>query len=120
MHGKPAFTAEGFKSGKDRLAPTTYRRDIRMGMSTYVMGFKPPEETRQRMTRIYDACTEGGIAIPDEVQRFFGYEDPDPSGVEVDLGEAVQEYRAEMREGYEIRVADIPDDVAIIRFFNSY
>ena len=93
-----------------------------MSMSTSVYGFAPPDATWIKMKKIWDACEEAGIAIPDDVGKFFGYETPDPAGVEVDLkkcGCAV-EYSDEYRMGYQIDVDKIPSHVKTIRVVNSW
>ena len=89
-----------------------------MSMSTYVTGFAPPDETWQKMKAIWDACETAQIPVPDEVEEFFGGEDPDPAGVEVKL--PVREWHGEGEAGYELDVASIPPQVQVIRFYNSW
>lgn len=90
-----------------------------MGMSTYVEGFMEPDEQFKKMYAAYKACEDAGIDPPDEVSEFFNYETPDPTGMKVeDL--PTHEYSDEYREGVEIRVADIPKKVTVIRFVNSW
>ena len=95
-----------------------------MGMSTHVQGFRPPDETWQKMRAIYDACDAAGIDLPWEVEDFFGGEAPDEAGVEVDLirgsSPAVREWSDEYRKGYEVDVRLLPDRVHIVRFYNSW
>jgi len=89
-----------------------------MGMSTHVTGFVPPDETWLKMKAIWDACTEAGIAIPDEVDAFFDGEAPDPTGQTVNVPS--REWHDDSREGIEITLADVPPQVKIIRFYNSW
>lgn len=93
-----------------------------MSMSTSVVGFKPPDEKWKEMKAIWDACDKAEIAIPDEVDEFFGGYDPDDRGVEVDLEDSpcCSVYAPEMKDGFEIDVTKLPKDVTIIRFWNSY
>ncbi len=93
-----------------------------MGMSTHVVGFRPPDEKWHSMKKIWDSCTEAGIDIPEEVGKFFDWETPDEAGVEIDLEKtsACRKYNEDMRDGFEIVVAELPPDVKIIRFVNSY
>lgn len=89
-----------------------------MGMSSNIKGIKEPDAHWKKMKAIWDSCEAAGVKIPDEVQEFFGYEPPDYLGVVVDIPHS--QYLAEMHEGFEVRVKDIPKDVTVIRFWNSY
>jgi hypothetical protein len=89
-----------------------------MSMSTHVTGFAPPDEQWAKMKAIWDACGAAGIAVPDEVERFFGGEEPDEAGVEVDL--PLREWSDDAGAGYELDIASIPPQVKTIRFYNSW
>lgn len=90
-----------------------------MGMSTHVHGYITPDEKFQTMKRIYEDCECAGIDIPDKVSEFFNYGEPDDNGVECDIKQT-EWTDGDMCSGIEIRVADIPPDVYIIRFYNSW
>jgi len=89
-----------------------------MSMSTYVTGFVPPDEAWQKMKVVWDACQAAHVPVPDAVEKFFEGGAPDPAGQEVEL--PVQEWSGDGSDGYQISVADIPANVKIIRFYNSY
>lgn len=89
-----------------------------MGMSTYVIGFKEPDETWNKYKKVWDACNEAGVDIPDDVLEYFNHEAPDESGVEVEL--ETQEYTDYAKEGFEIDVSKLPKHVSRIRFYNSW
>ena len=89
-----------------------------MSMSTHVIGFKPPDEKWQQMKKVYDSCEAAGVDIPDDVDKFFNYETPDNNGVEVEL--KLHEWSYDCQDGYEVHVSEIPKDVKVIRFYNSY
>jgi len=92
-----------------------------MGMSTSVVGFRPPDEKWQKMKAIWDACTAADTEPPEAVYDFFEGETPDAAGVQVDLkGKAAKEWSNEWAQGYEINIKDLPKDVTIIRFYNSW
>lgn len=95
-----------------------------MGMNTYVEGIKPADEKFKKMLDIYNACDVAGVQIPEEVNRFFNGETPDEAGVKEYLSVSktpyLSEYFADMQEGIEVRVDEIPDDIKIIRFINSW
>jgi len=93
-----------------------------MGMSTNVYGIKPPDDKWKKMKTIWDACETMGVKIPNEVDKFFGGEEPDDSGVLIclqGLG-CCSDFRREMMEGFEIDVTKLPKNVKVIRFENSY
>ena len=96
-----------------------------MSMSTHVVGFKPPDYKWKAMKEAYEACKKAGIAVPEEVQKFFNYTAPDPAGVTIPEGElqkcgAIREWSEDMKDGYEIFVAKLPADVQVVRVYNSY
>jgi len=89
-----------------------------MGMSTHIIGFAPPDDKWLQMKSIWDSCSEAGIEPPEKVSKFFGWEAPDPAGVEIKL-DAI-EWRDDMREGYEINIEAIPKQCKIVRFYNAW
>jgi len=91
-----------------------------MGMSTHIVGFRPPDEKWKAMKAIWDACRKADVSVPREVDDFFNGEVPDPAGVEVPLKEAVRDWGDESRDGFEVDVTKLPKDVTIIRFYNSW
>ncbi len=92
-----------------------------MGMSTHVEGFVPADAEWEKMKRIFTSCEAAGVEVPEVVWDYFGGEDPeDKPGMDVDLGDAVKKWAAEMREGYEIDVSMLPSKVRFIRVFNSF
>lgn len=70
------------------------------------------------MKAVYDACIAAKIDIPEKVSSFFNDEPPDSLGVvfEVPAGR----YDAEMTDGLEVVLADLPIGTKIIRFTVSY
>ena len=94
-----------------------------MGMSSYILGFKPPDDKWKQMKAIWDSCEKVEIEPPEEVYDFFSGNPPDDAEVEIDLEKTscCKKYDdGDMREGIEINVDEIPRDVKIIRFVNSY
>lgn len=89
-----------------------------MGMSTRVVGIKPPDEMRKKMKAIWDACNSAGIDIPKEVNAYFDYDNPDEKGIIVDI--KAEEYEEDMRNGYEVDLTQLDKDIKILRFYNSY
>jgi hypothetical protein len=96
-------------------------RRIYMSVSRHVIGFRPPDEQYKKMAKAWKACEEAGVEPPAEVSRYFDDVEPDPAGMEVDLGKAVTEWTdGDMCEGYEIDVTKLPKGVTIIRSYTSY
>lgn len=98
-----------------------------MGMSTHIIGIKPPDAKWRTMKEVYDACKGAGVGLPIEVQRFFekdieNYGAPDPKGVltEIEEGGAVTVYGDDSQSGFEVDVTKLPPDVKIVRFYNSW
>ncbi len=96
-----------------------------MGMSTHVIGFKPPDEKWKKMKAIYDSCNAAGVSVPREVYEFFNNDTPTEEGVAVsekDLVKAgaVKAYRDDMKDGYDIFTDKLDPDIKIIRVYNSY
>lgn len=92
-----------------------------MGMNTYVVAIRAPDEVWRKNKAVWDACMEAGVPVPDKVDDYFGGEPPDPNGVVVKLGEdVIQKYTEDMRDGYDVILKNLPNDVTYIRFFNSY
>ncbi len=93
-----------------------------MGMSTYIIGYKPPDKKWNEMKEVWDSCEKANIDIPEEVLDFFEGETPTDLGVEVNLEklDCVQEVKEDMREGFQVDITKIPKDVKYIKFVNSY
>jgi hypothetical protein len=91
-------------------------------MSTHIKGFKPPNQKWRDMKAVWDTCEEADVEPPKEVYDFFEGEAPDEAGVEVDLEKlpCVKTHNADMQEGFEVYVNNLPEDITVIRFYNSY
>lgn len=99
----------------------SHKRKDDMGMGTFVIGVRLPDERWQEMKRVWDACVAAGVPVPDAVAAFFAYEEPDPAGVMVELPpNAVREWEGKEAEGIEVILAGVPSDVTVIRFYNSW
>lgn len=91
-----------------------------MGMSSHVIGFKPPDVKWEKMKAIYDACKDANICVPTEVDKFFNYEPPDEAGVRVNIPVHESSDGRSCSDIFEVHLKDVPKDVTIIRFINSY
>jgi hypothetical protein len=89
-------------------------------MSIHIVGFREPDDEWRKMKAAYDACEAAGIEIPPEIDRFFDGEKPDERGIEIDLEPHTKEFHTEAALGYEIEVADIPKQIKVLRFYNSW
>lgn len=93
-----------------------------MGMHSFVQGIKPPDKRWLAMKKIWDACEELKVNVPEAVQDFFDGDAPDELGVVIDMTEhnGVTDYKAEGCDGFEVDLTKLPKDITIIRFVNSY
>ena len=95
-----------------------------MGMSTHIVAFVSDNDPEyQKQKAVLDACLAAGIEeLPKETAEYFGQEWPDAeigeARLEVDL--PVAEWKDDMKEGYEVKIEDIPAGVYKIRFYNSW
>lgn len=93
-----------------------------MGMSTHVAAVRPPDERWQAMKAVWDSCRAAGVEPPHEVYAFFDDEDPDPAGVVINLDQhtSVREWSDDTRAGYEVVLGQLPPEVTVLRFYNSW
>ena len=97
-----------------------------MGMSTHVVGFHPPDDAWRRMKSVWDSCRAAGVEVPEEVKRFFAWNEPDEAGVCVNLcgsAPAVEPWSKNDSEGFEVdleRLREMFPSLTKIRFYNSW
>ena len=93
-----------------------------MSMSTYVEAIKPADLRFEQMSAIWKACHDAEVSVPKEVELFFEGLPPDPQGVVVSLQghPAVKKYQDEFKSGLEVELGELPKDIKIIRFVNSW
>lgn len=92
-----------------------------MSLSTHVVGYRPADETWNKMRTIWITCVAAGVDIPGKVLDFFDHEPPgDKPGAEVKIDKAVKPYKSDFAEGFEVSLAALPKDVNVIRFYNSH
>lgn len=94
-----------------------------MGMSTYVRGFRPPDDRFGEMKRIWDACKAADIDPPEDVDEFFENEPPDILGTEVEIEDCKGDFETDYQNGFEINLNDLAakhPEVTVIRFWNSW
>lgn len=101
---------------------------LHMGMSTYMVGFVPPDEQWEKYKKVWFACKEAGIEPPDDVYDYFKGEEPSENGMEIsikyskvpEVKSALKEYRHDTREGYEVDLTKLPKNIKVLRFYNSW
>jgi hypothetical protein len=89
-----------------------------MGMSTHVIGVCGVDDQYIRMKAVYDACEDAGVGLPSAVADYFRESAPDQSGRLVEIPS--RRWEDESREGFEVDLATLPDEVKTIRFYNSW
>ena len=95
-----------------------------MGMSTHIIGLRTTnDKTYQKHAKVLRACIDAGVSeLPKETAEYFGEKYPEEYLFEEVLAVKVpaEEWGEDMQEGFEIKVAYIPQGVETIRFYNSY
>ena len=95
-----------------------------MGMSTHVVGIREPDDRWRQMKAVHDACTAADVPVPTDVEAFFDGEAPAPAGIKISLDHGAhaiaREWSDDHLEGVEITLADLPSNITVIRFYNSY
>jgi hypothetical protein len=72
------------------------------------------------MKAIYDSCMAAEISIPEEVEKFFNWERPDPAGVIINLDEShVEKSTDDAREFLTVKLNTLNPNITAIRFCNS-
>jgi len=91
-------------------------------MSTDIIGIKPADEKWKQMKAIWDACKTAKIQVPAEVEKFFGWADPEDQGVIVDIrnSNAVQKVNEDGECGFLVDLNKLSPDVKFIKFTNSW
>ena len=77
----------------------------------------------KKMMKIIEDCNDVGVDIPKEIEIVFnkmGIDVDDISEGEISVDIKKKEYNAEMIEGYDVDVKDIPKEVKTIRFIVNY
>ena len=91
-------------------------------MTTYVEGFRTPDEEWKTMKTVYDICVKAKVSIPDEVMDFFQGQPPsleDEARIDISMAEKKRTDNV-AQDVYEVNVSKLPKGVKIIRFINSY
>lgn len=93
-------------------------------MPTHIKGFiLPDNELYKKHSKVLRACIEAGIEeLPKETAKYFGSKYPEEYLLEEKLEVKIKkhDYNADMTEGFEIIVSEIPEGVHKIRFTNSW
>lgn len=88
--------------------------------SMFIKGIHEPDDKYRAMKAVYDACKKAHINLPDEVGEFFGWQEPSDLGNTIDLGLHAATYNycdGKGREGFEVKLADLPKNITHIRFY---
>lgn len=91
-----------------------------MTTSYHVRAIRKPDDQWHQMKKIYDSCQEAGVHIPPEVDEFFGFEKPNPLGVEIDLDDVDANNEQVGETTWTVALADIPKQCTHIQFCTSY
>ena len=76
------------------------------------------DEQHMKMKKIWSACQEAGVQIPDVVGVYFDWNEPDDKGVIKEV--SAHEYNEKNRCGFEVVLAELPKEVNVLRFYNKF
>ncbi len=93
-----------------------------MSMKMNVVGIMAADEKYNLMREIWDMCVKADIDPPDEVYDFFRHEEPDGTGLQIDIKNsgAVETWGEEEKSGFQVDITKLPEGVRFIRFYNSW
>jgi hypothetical protein len=91
-----------------------------MSTSTHVQGLVPHDDKWRMMKDVWFACEAADVDIPDDVIDFFDGQPPDENGQPIDIKRGVVEYTRDGQQGFDVHLDQLPVNVKVIRFFNSY
>ena len=96
-------------------------------MSTRLEAFIPDTDPMyQKMKKVYLACEEAEIELPQAAAEYFGSKYTEDGLLEkklrfvLEYGTHYKEYNGDMVEGFEVYISKLPKDIDSIRFTNNY
>jgi hypothetical protein len=98
-----------------------------MSVSSHCVAIKPATTEYLAKAAAWRACRAAGVAIPDELLKFFDYHEPDDSGMLTDLGTShgakhpcCKPWGNDMCDGFQVDLGLVPEGTRFIRFYTSY
>jgi hypothetical protein len=90
-----------------------------MGMSSYVYGLRDANDPQyKKMAAALKACLAADLPLPKPLQEYFkGSHDPEEA-LQVEIKS--EEGSKDSTNYYDVVLADLPPDVKVIRFCNSW
>jgi hypothetical protein len=87
-----------------------------------VTGFHAPDEKFEKMKKVWDACVDIDVTIPDEVYHFFKGSEPAEEGMLVGLDnhECVSDASEDLTEGVCIDLSKLPANITHIKVKKHY
>lgn len=97
-----------------------------MSMSTHVIAFRDMDGEFKRILEAKKFCDERHLSYPKEVEAYFrGYAGISENGLReqfltVNIDTILTRWQDESSAGYELEVTQLPKEVKILRFYNSW
>jgi len=78
-----------------------------------------PDDQFQSMKKVWEACTEALLDVPDEVYEYFGEEGPGDDDM---MAEDVEltEFSENMVDGWQINLSELPENAEILQIRVHY
>lgn len=94
-----------------------------MSLDLFIKAIKPAGELHNKMMQAYKACCEAQVSVPKEVEVYFGGNEPNLLGVEINHYDLPKECRDEFNNGYQsgfrIDLSKLPDGVQYLEVYLS-
>ena len=92
-----------------------------MSMSTGVILLRDKDDAQyQKYLKVLDACIEGGVPIPEAVEKYFGGEGEENPEFPLEIDFEPDTWAKDGSAGIDIHLDKIPEGVKTIRFYNSW
>ena len=81
-----------------------------------------PGDKHQKMYEVWLSCRAADIDVPNEVDKYFQWDTPNPNGLKVDIEEheCCTEINEDSCMGFDVDLRKLPEGITHIRFYNSY
>jgi hypothetical protein len=92
-------------------------------MDLRVVGIVKPDEQYKKNLKAWEALTEAGIEIPEQLLEYFNDEEPDGKGIIIPLKGILKDFKGTYLEGFDINISELVKNfpqVQIIRIYNDF
>jgi hypothetical protein len=89
--------------------------------------YAEPTEEWHTMKNAWDACTQAGVPIPAEIEKYFDHKEPNAAGRVIEIASmngtgnlqkpvpGVMPYKEDMEHGFDIELSRLPEGTHTLR-----